>query len=252
MQSLLKRKELIYMVFRRYPVEMQENLDNGNFMEPSGAWRKAVEYYWERRYNTLIKAKSTTFYRNYVTRFGIYIKCSECERPFSAESEVAVCWRCRKYTCWDCNTPTNSAVYYCACNRHRKECMKCNKPFIPYSTNNFEVYCFPCQHSTGMYDQMWQTIPRNEKLPYGTIEMRRTFEQYLKSLQHGPQNDNIVIGADLYGTYNVAIGTHAGIAIGTAAVAIGGGARGGPQNDNNNNHHVWDEDYEYYSDDDRN
>lgn len=247
MQSLLKRKELMYMIFRRYPREMQENLDNGSFMEISKPWRKAVEYYWKRRYHNSIKGQSTVAHRNYVTKFGKAIKCIECTRPFS-DGTVTPCWRCRKYTCWDCCKPSTAAIYYCSCNQHQKKCKKCGNPFIPYSTNDFEIYCFPCQHKTGMYDEMWKTVSRDSQLPYGTFEMRRTFREYMQNLPGRDERN------DLYGG-GIAIGNHA-VAIG-AAVAGGGFAVGGQilvggpaaGNNNNNQDHNWADDYEYYSDD---
>jgi hypothetical protein len=61
----------------------------------------------------------------------------------------------------------------------RKDRKKCKNPFIPYSTNRFEVYCFPCQYATGMFDEMWSTVSQNTELPYGTSEMRKTFKKYI-------------------------------------------------------------------------
>lgn len=233
MQSLLKRKELIYMIFRRYPMEMQENLDNRSFMEISKPWRCVIEYYWERRYNNAMKGKTTVAHRNYVTKFGRAIKCVGCSRPFS-EGSVTLCWRCHKYTCWDCCDPANSAIYYCSCNQHQKKCKKCRNPFIPYSTNDFEVYCFPCQHQTGMLDEMWHTVPLNSQLPYGTFEMRRTFREYIQSLRTPEENQLYSIATD----NGVIITTTSRIGVGLVNIT------------NNNNaldqNQDWENDYEYY------
>jgi hypothetical protein len=86
-------------------MEMQENLDNSSLMKSSEQWKDVMKYYWHKRYLSMVKGQTMVAYRNYVTQFGKYLKCISCKKPFS-ENSVTVCWRCQKYTCWNCcDTP---------------------------------------------------------------------------------------------------------------------------------------------------